>query len=126
MFELIVEITYPIEQAASFSLVLLSNAIQGTILRSLEGILSQPLSEAEFEIQTCSDKEDHDHEEGRDYLPYTIFISAYAAFSIILYIFFFHPEMKRAKVEKSVHQNNKIAPGIVPTVAIEGGTFGCK
>ena len=104
MFELIVEITYPIEQAASFSLVLLSNAIQGTVLMSLEGTLSLPLSEGELEIQTCSDKDDHDHEEGRDYLPYTIFISAYAAFSIILYILFFHPEMKRAKVEKTVHQ----------------------
>ena len=70
MFELVVEATYPVDQAASFSLILFSNSIQGTFLMAMERILYRPLSEDEMEIQVCADKEDTAHEQAKDYLPY--------------------------------------------------------
>lgn len=119
MFELVVEATYPVDQAASFSLILFSGAIQKTFLMALERVLYRPLSEAEMEIQICADKEDRAHEQAKDYLPYTIFVQAYSMLFSLLYIIFFYPEMKRSKVDRSLIQKNKTTTEVVPTDAIE-------
>ena len=120
MFEMIAEFTYPIDQCTSFSLLLFANAIQGTFLMALETILYRPLSEDEMEVQTCADIEDTAHEQAKDYLPYTIFVQAYATVFLLIYVFLFHPEMKRSKVDKSVLQSDKITTGIV---SIESESF---
>ena len=120
MFEMIAEFTYPIDQCTSFSLLLFANAIQGTFLMALEGILYRPLSEKEMEVQTCADKEDTSHEQAKDYLPYTIFVQVYATLFLLMYVFLFHPEMKRSKVDKSVLPTEKIATG---NVSVESESF---
>ena len=119
MFELVVEATYPVDQAASFSLILFSTSIQGTFLMAMERILYRPLSEDEMEIQVCADKEDTAHEQAKDYLPYTLFVQAYSMSFTILYILFFYPEMKRSKVDRSILQRDTITAGVVSTDAIE-------
>jgi len=53
--ELVVECTYPVDQATSTAFVFLSSALQGVILMFMENVLSSPLENAEAEkIQTCS------------------------------------------------------------------------
>ena len=67
-----------------------------------ENALYRPLSEQEMEIQTCSEKGDTSHETAKDYSPYAIFITTYAAVFVVLYILFFHPEMKRTNADKNL------------------------
>ena len=64
-----------------------------------ENALYRPLSEQEMEKQTCSEKGDTSHETAKDYSPYAIFITTYAAVLVVLYILFFHPEMKRTNAD---------------------------
>ena len=66
-----------------------------------ENALYRPLSEQEMEKQTCSEKGDTSHETAKDYSPYAIFITTYAAVFVVLYILFFHPEMKRTNADKN-------------------------
>ena len=68
--ELIVECTYPIDQALSQTLLDFSSRIQLPFLMAFEYILYRPLSEVELENQICSDKRDTSHELAKDYLPY--------------------------------------------------------
>ena len=64
-----------------------------------ENALYRPLSEQEMEKQTCSEKGDTSHETAKDYSPYAIFITTYAAILVVHYILFFHPEMKRTNAD---------------------------
>ena len=74
-----------------------------------ENALYRPLSEAEMEIQTCSEKGDTSHEQAKDYSPYAIFITSYAAVFVIIYILFFHPEMKRTNADGMLLRDDKEA-----------------
>ena len=99
LLELVVECTYPIDQATSSALLFLSSSIQGVMLMATERFLYRPLSEKEMEKQTCSDREDFSHETAQDYTPFVIFITSYVAFFVILYALFFDPEMKRSNAD---------------------------
>ena len=76
-----------------------------------------------MKLQTCASVEDTTHEQAKDYLPYTIFVQAYAALFIFLYVFRFYPEMKRSKVDKSGNQSDKIATGMVSGATLESEVF---
>ena len=65
-----------------------------------ENALYRPLTKDEMEIQTCAEKGDTSHEQAKDYSPYAIFITSYAALFVVLYILFFHPEMKRSNADQ--------------------------
>ena len=80
-----------------------------------ENALYRPLSDAEMEIQTCSEKGDTSHEQAKDYSPYAIFITSYAAVFVVLYILFFHPEMKRSKADTMLLRDDKEANVTVST-----------
>ena len=99
LLELIVECTYPTDQATSTALIYFSSSLQGVALMGAENALYRPLSENEMGKQTCAEKGDTAHEQAKDYSPYAIFITAYAAVFVILYILFFHPEMKRSNAD---------------------------
>jgi hypothetical protein len=86
---------------------------------ALENILYRPLSEAELEIQTCSEKEDTSHELAKDYLPYSIFITVYAAAFVVLYVVFSSPEMKRSNADKLVLTKDKFTDVIASTATQE-------
>ena len=100
LLELIVECTYPVDQATSTALIYFSSSLQGVALMGAENALYRPLSEKEMEKQTCAEKGDTSHETAKDYSPYAIFITSYAAFFVVIYILFFHPEMKRSNADK--------------------------
>ena len=80
-----------------------------------ETALYRPLSEAEMEIQTCSEKGDTSHEQAKDYSPYAIFITSYAAVFVVIYILFFHPEMKRSNADSMLLRDDKEANVTVST-----------
>ena len=107
LYELVVECTYPIDQASSHSLIDFSSRIQIAVLMAVENLFCRPLTEAEMEKQTCSEKDDTSHELGKDYLPYSIFITVYATAFIVLYLIFFRPEMKRSNTDKLVLKKDK-------------------
>ena len=106
LLELIVECTYPTDQATSTALIYFSSSLQGVGLIGAEHALYRPLSEHEMEIQTCSEKGDTSHETAKDYSPYAIFITTYTAVFVVLYILFFHPEMKRTNADKNLLLKN--------------------
>lgn len=115
LLELIVECTYPTDQATSTALIYFSSSLQGVALMGAENVLYRPLSEAEMEIQTCSEKGDTSHEQAKDYSPYAIFITSYAAVFVVLYILFFHPEMKRSNADCMLLRDDKEANVTVST-----------
>ena len=95
------ECTYPIDESTTSALTQISSYIQGAVLMLAEFVLYKPLSEAELEIQTCSEKNDTSHEQAKDYSPYMIFITSYAAVFVVMYILLFNPEMKRSNADRS-------------------------
>ena len=107
LMELIVECTYPVDQATSSALLYFSSSIQAVALMLAETALYRPLSEAEMEIQTCSEKGDTSHEQAKDYSPYVIFITSYVAVFAVVYILFFHPEMKRSNADNVLLRDDK-------------------
>ena len=98
----------------STALIYFSSSLQGVALMGAENALYRPLSEQEMEKQTCSEKGDTSHETAKDYSPYAIFITTYAAVFVVLYILFFHPEMKRTKADQLL-QEDKDANATVST-----------
>ena len=98
--ELTVECTYPIDQSMSTALIYFSSSVQSVALMAVEPILRNPLSESEMKKQTCAPTGDTSHEQAKDYLPYTIFLTVYVGIFIILYCIFFNPEMKRSNADK--------------------------
>ena len=107
LLELIVECTYPVDQATSTALIYFSSSLQGVALMGAENALYRPLSEKEMEKQTCSEKGDTSHETAKDYSPYAIFITSYAAVFVVIYILFFHPEMKRSNADKMLLKGDR-------------------
>ena len=67
---------------------------------AFENIIYRPLPEDEMNTQTCSEKNDSSHEQAKDYLPYTIFITAWMVVFGCIFVFWFHPEMKRTNADK--------------------------
>ena len=88
-----------------------------------ENALYRPLSDVEMEIQTCAEKGDISHETAKDYSPYAIFITSYAAFFVVIYILFFHPEMKRSNADNLLLRGDKDANVTVSTSTNESERF---
>ena len=86
---------------------------------AVEAILYRPLSETELERQTCAEKGDTDHERAKDYLPYSVFVTVYMSAFVALYVFFFHPEMKRTGADQSAFQSDNVPDVIVSTAPTE-------
>ena len=97
--ELVVECTYPIDQATSTALVFLSSALQGVILMLLENLLNDPLDPEAMEIQTCT-KEGHQHQDPRDYSKYLNFLAVFVWVMFAIFVVFFKTEMKRSNADK--------------------------
>ena len=105
--ELLVECTYPTDQATSSALIYLSASIQGVLMMSTENFLYSPLSDEEMDQQTCSDKQDWSHETARNYTPYLIFITTCITVFTVLYCLFFNPEMRRSKADNHILQKKE-------------------
>ena len=99
--ELVVECTYPINQATSMTLIEFSGSLHTAAMMAFENIIYSHLSEDELALQTCSEKDDSSHEQAKNYLPYSIFIASWMAISGFFYLILFNPEMKRSKADKT-------------------------
>ena len=86
---------------------------------AVEAILYRPLSETELEQQTCSEIGDTDHERAKDYLPYSVFLTIYVTAFVVIYVLFFHPEMKRTRADQTVFQSDNITETVVSTATTE-------
>jgi len=103
--ELVVECTYPVDQATSTAFIFLSSALQGVILMFLENVLSGPLDAEAIKIQVCtktgSEGDDgHGHQEARDYSSYLNFLAIFVWSIFALFAFCFQTEMKRSNADK--------------------------
>jgi len=106
--ELVVECTYPVDQATSTAFIFLSSALQGVILMFMENTLSSPLfGEEAMEIQTCKphgtaghESDGLHHQEPRDHSSYLNFLAIYIWVTFALFAFFFKTEMKRTNADK--------------------------
>ena len=99
-FELVVECTYPINQAISLALIQFGASVQIAAMIAFENIIYRPLPDDEIRLQTCSEVNDNSHEQAKDYLPYTIFITSWMVVFGCIFVFWFHPEMKRTNADK--------------------------
>merc|ERR1711974_162809 len=79
--ELIVECTYPVDQAIGTALIFLSSALQGVVLMEFENyygsLESATLTPKDRKVQTCimiGQDEGHGHQEPKDYSNYLNFI----------------------------------------------------
>ena len=102
--ELIVECTYPVDQAIGTAFIFLSSALQGVFLMEVENFLGKPLSEEAMLIQSCVAPGDSGHQQPKDYSTYLYVINSYMVFFIIVFIIFFKTEMKRTKADVAQHQ----------------------
>ena len=102
--ELIVECTYPVDQAIGTAFIFLSSALQGVFLMEVENFLGKPLSEEAMLIQSCVAPDDPGHQQPKDYSTYLYVINAYMIFFIIVFIIFFKTEMKRTKADVANRQ----------------------
>jgi FLVCR family MFS transporter 7 len=99
--ELLVECTYPLDQAIGTAFIFLSSALQGVLLMELENHISSDLSKEKMEIQTCVDPSDHGHQQPKDYSNYLNFITVYMLLLGLLFMLFFKTEMKRTNADDS-------------------------
>ena len=98
--ELIVESTYPIDQATGTAFLFLSSAVQGVFLMLVENGLGTPLSEEEMAVQTCVKLGEEGHQQPKDYSSYLYFITAYMSTLVVVFIVFFKTELKRSLADK--------------------------
>ncbi|XP_052770532.1 solute carrier family 49 member A3-like [Mya arenaria] len=100
--ELAVEVTYPIAEATSAGLMVISGQIQGIIYLLLMQFIAQDLSEEELEKGTgCSTS----NQKANDFTPqdWTVpgmFVSGIAALSSVVLIAFFRAEYRRMNAEQ--------------------------
>jgi FLVCR family MFS transporter 7 len=97
--ELIVECTYPVDQAIGTAFIFLSSALQGVFLMEIENYLGEPLSEEKMQIQSCVASGDLGHQQPKDYSTYLYVINGYMIFFIVAFIIFFKTEMKRTNAD---------------------------
>merc|ERR1711971_500877 len=99
--ELLVECTYPLDQAIGTAFIFLSSALQGVLLMELENHISSDLTEEKMDIQKCVDPSDHGHQQSKDYSNYLNFITVYMLLLGLLFMLFFKTEMKRTNADDS-------------------------
>ena len=112
ILELMAELTYPVNQAASAAFIFFSCFIQTAVIIFIEMRLNEPLTdEVELKLQTCSSVDDKSHETAKDYSYYIYFLMVYSGLGLLGYIVGFNPEMKRTKldVQKSKQLKNEEA-----------------
>ena len=102
--ELIAEATYPVNQAASASIVYLWSGLIGSMMIGAELGLD-PRSSVDSEnqadsVQTCSAAGDSAHEVAKDYSSYVYFLIGCIAALEVIYVCGFYPEMKRSKADR--------------------------
>jgi len=100
--ELVVECTYPVDQAAGTAFLFLSSAIQGVILMLAENGLGRPLTEDEMLVQSCVAAGESGHQQPKDYGSYLTFITVYMSSLIIVFALFFRTEMKRTLADAAI------------------------
>ena len=110
--ELVVECTYPTDQATGTAFLFLSSAVQGCFLMMVENSFGSPLSPEEMLIQSCVEVSadgvpDHGHQQPKDYSTYLYFITVYMSSLVIIFICFFKTEMKRTEADKLASEEQK-------------------
>ena len=99
--ELVVECTYPVDQAIGTAFLFLSSAIQGVLLMQVEHYLGSPLSEAEMEVQSCVEPGEDGHQQPKNYGSYLNFITVYMIVLILIFMAFFRTDMKRTRADEA-------------------------
>ena len=84
----------------------------------MENHISSDLSPEMMEIQTCVAKDDHGHQQPKDYSAYLNFITVYMLLLGLLFMIFFKTEMKRSNADDESKEKAKIMsdPEIQATV----------
>ena len=110
--ELIAEATYPVNQAASASIVYLWSGLIGSLMIGAElGLDPAPIYGEETlqkSVQTCSAEGDSGHEVAKDYSGYVYFLIGCILALEVIYICGFFPEMKRSKADREVSNNTPV------------------
>lgn len=107
--ELVVECTYPIDQATGTAFLFLSSAIQGVLLMQVENLVGQPLSPEKMKIQSCVALDDQGHQQPKDYGTYLNFITCYMIFFVLLFVLFFRTKMNRTNADWQ-HAHHRVEP----------------
>ncbi|XP_040578384.1 solute carrier family 49 member A3 [Lepeophtheirus salmonis] len=97
--ELVVECTYPLDQATPTALIFLSSSLQGVFLMVIENYMGKPLTPEEFSLQSCISHKDFGHQQPKDYTDYLIFITSYMIIFILVFLVFFKTELRRQNVD---------------------------
>ncbi|XP_002739698.1 solute carrier family 49 member A3-like [Saccoglossus kowalevskii] len=105
--ELAVETTYPIAQATSAGLIIVSGHIQGIAYTFIMQALKRPLPEYKIKTQTCVQNatSSQDKELPQDMTVSTMFSGGLLAAAVIIFIVFFKTDCKRRKMELSASVN---------------------
>jgi len=101
--DLIIECTYPINEAIGTAFIFLSSALQGVILMVAENHLSENLSNEEMKIQVCVETTDDwtkGHQQPQNYSNYLTMMTVYIISISSLFLFFFKTELKRTNADK--------------------------
>ena len=88
--------------------IFLSSALQGVLLMEMENHISSDLDDEKMEIQTCVSKDDHGHQQPKDYSAYLNFITVYMLLLGLLFMLFFKTEMKRSNADDESKEKAKI------------------
>ena len=74
----------------------------------MENHISSDLDDEKMEIQTCVSKDDHGHQQPKDYSAYLNFITVYMLLLGLLFMLFFKTEMKRSNADEESKEKAKI------------------
>ena len=125
--ELIVECTYPVDQAIGTAFIFLSSALQGVFLMEIENFLGEPLSEEAMKIQSCVAPGDEGHQQPKDYTTYMYVINGYMIVFIVVFIIFFKTEMKRTKADfVQQHQVTKVFLSSIYYMLVASSATKCR
>ncbi|XP_006822711.1 solute carrier family 49 member A3-like [Saccoglossus kowalevskii] len=106
--ELAVETTYPIAQATSAGLIIVSGHIQGIAYTFIMQALKRPLPAYKMKTQTCV-------QDAQDMTVSTIFSGALLTVSFIIFVIFFKTEYKRRKKEFSAESGVNVQTNVNET-----------
>lgn len=104
--ELVVECTYPVDQATTTAFIFLSSALQGVLLMEVENYLGTPLTDEEMLIQTCVSPDDHGHAQPKHYGSYLNFLAIYTIIISLIFMVFFRTDMKRTLADTEVNRRS--------------------
>ncbi len=124
--ELVVECTYPVDQATGTAFIFLSSALQGVFLMQVENSFGGPLDEEGMSVQSCVLEGEHGHQQPKDYSSYLNFITVYMCSLIVIFIVFFRTELHRTNADNAENSGGgggggKLNPSATATtmVAVE-------